>query len=184
MGRAYIAVSLSEESPLAGRRRVLSTAQGSTLEAFGWVEWALLCGVALIWGSSFLLIEIGLESLAPATITWVRVTLGFLVLAVFPAAREPVERADYGRVVVLGFVWVVVPFLLFPIAQQHIDSALAGMLNASVPILSAAVAVVLLRSLPACARRWVLRSASRGRSPSACRRRSAPQQPPGEAVMS
>ena len=57
------------------------------------------------------------------------------------------ERADYGRVVVLGFAWVVVPFLLFPIAQQHIDSALAGMLNASVPILSAAVAVVLLRSL-------------------------------------
>ena len=139
---------MSEESSLAGRRRVLSTAQGSTLESFGWVEWALLCGVALIWGSSFLLIEIGLESLAPATITWVRVTLGFVVLAVFPAAREPVERADYGRVVVLGFVWVVVPFLLFPIAQQHIDSALAGMLNASVPILSATVAVVLLRSLP------------------------------------
>ena len=145
---AYTAVSLSEEFPLAGRRRVLFTAQGSTLEPFGWVEWALLCGVALIWGASFLLIEIALESLAPVTITWVRVTLGFVVLAVFPSAREPVERADYGRVVVLGFVWVVVPFLLFPIAQQHIDSALAGMLNASVPILSAAVAVVLLRSLP------------------------------------
>jgi len=65
----------------------------------------LLCGVALIWGASFLLIEIGLESLEPATITWVRVTLGFLVLTVFPAAREPIERADYSRVVVLGFVW-------------------------------------------------------------------------------
>ena len=58
------------------------------------------------------------------------------------------ERADYPRVVLLGFIWVVVPFLLFPIAQQHIDSALAGMLNASVPILSAAVAIMLLRSLP------------------------------------
>ncbi len=71
------------------------TAQGSRLEPFGCVEWALLCGVALIWGSSFLLIEIGLESLEPATITWVRVALGFLVLTVFPAARKPVERADY-----------------------------------------------------------------------------------------
>ena len=127
---------------------MFATAQGSRLEAFGWVEWALLCGVALIWGSSFLLIEIGLESLAPTTVTWVRVTLGFLALTVVPAARERVERADYGRIVVLGFVWVVVPFLLFPIAQQHIDSALAGMLNASVPIFGAAVAVVLLRSLP------------------------------------
>ena len=145
---AYTPVSLSQDSPLAGRRRVFSTAQGSRLEPFGWVEWALLCGVALIWGSSFLLIEIGLESLEPATITWVRVTLGFLVLTVLPAARQPVQRADHGRIVLLGFIWVVVPFLLFPIAQQHIDSALAGMLNASVPILSAAVAVVLLRSLP------------------------------------
>ena len=63
---------VSQDSPLAGRR-VFSTAQGSRLESFGWVEWALLCGVALIWGSSFQLIEIGLESLAPATITWVRV---------------------------------------------------------------------------------------------------------------
>lgn len=131
-------------------RRVFSTAQGSRLEPFGWVEWTLLCGVALIWGVSFLLIDIGLESLEPATITWGRVALGFVALAVFPAAREPVERADYGRIVVLAFVWVVVPFLLFPIAQQHIDSALAGMLNASVPVISAAVAVVLLRALP----RW------------------------------
>ena len=71
------------------------TAQGSRLEPFGCVEWALLCGVALIWGSSFLLIEIGLDSLEPATITWVRIALGFLVLTVFPAARKPVERADY-----------------------------------------------------------------------------------------
>ena len=127
---------------------MFSTSQGSRLEPFGWVEWALLCGVALIWGSSFLLIEIGLESLEPATITWVRVALGFLVLTVFPAARKPVERADYPHVVLLAFIWVVVPFLLFPIAQQHIDSALAAMLNASVPIHSAAVAVMWLRSLP------------------------------------
>lgn len=133
---------------MSGRRHMFSTVQGSRLGPFGLVEWALLCGVALIWGSSFLLIEVGLESLEPATITWVRVTLGFLVLAVFPVARRPVDRADYPRVVLLGFVWVVVPFLMFPIAQQHIDSALAGMLNAMVPIFSASVAMVLLRSLP------------------------------------
>ena len=129
-------------------RRVFSTVQGSRLEPFGLVEWALLCGVALIWGSSFLLIEIGLESLAPATITWARVTLGFLALLAVPAAREPVDRADYRRIVLLGFIWVVVPFVLFPIAQQYIDSALTGMLNAATPIFSTAIATALLRSLP------------------------------------
>ncbi len=95
-----------------------------------------------------MLIEIGLESLEPETITWVRITLGFLALTVVPSAREPLDRADYPRAVLLSLVWVVVPFLLFPIAQQHIDSALTGMLIASAPIISAAIASVLLRSLP------------------------------------
>jgi len=138
-------------SPLsgsAGRRRVLSTTQGSQLGPFGLVEWALLAGVALIWGSSYLLIEIGLESLAPPTIGWARVTLGFLVLVAVPAARRRIERSDYPRVAVLGFTWVAIPFLLFPIALQHIDSALAGMLNALVPIVSTSIAIVLMRSLP------------------------------------
>ena len=139
---------MSEGFFSAGRRRVFSTAQGSRLEPFGLVEWALLCGVALIWGSSFLLIEIGLESLEPTVITWVRVTLGFLTLIVVPATRTPLDRADYPRVILLGLIWVAVPFLLVPIAQQHIDSALAGMLNAAVPIFSTLVAIVLLRSLP------------------------------------
>ncbi len=138
---------MAESAPRAGRR-VFSTAQGSRLEPFGWIEWALLGGVALIWGSSFLLIEISLETLSPVTITWIRVSLGFVSLTVVPAAREPVDRGDLPRVVVLGFTWVVVPFLLFPIAQQHIDSALTGMLNASVPIFSTVVAIVLMRSLP------------------------------------
>ena len=124
------------------------TSQGTQLGPFGLLEWALLTGVALIWGSSYLLIEIGLESLAPPTIAWVRVMLGFLVLAALPVARRRVERSDYPRVVLLGFTWVTVPFLLFPIALQHIDSALAGMLNALVPIFSTSIAVVLMRSLP------------------------------------
>ena len=138
----------SRSSSGSARRPVLSTTQGTQLGPFGLLEWALLTGVGLIWGSSFLLIEIGLESMAPPTVTWVRVTLGFLVLAAFPVARRRVERSDYPRVALLGFTWVAVPFLLFPLAQQHIDSALAGMLNALVPIFSTSIAIVLMRSLP------------------------------------
>jgi len=69
-----------------GRQRVLSTAEGSRRGTFGPVEWTLLSGVALVWGSSFILIRISLESLAPATITWVRLTLGFLVLIAIPVS--------------------------------------------------------------------------------------------------
>ena len=100
----------------------------------GPVEWALLGGVALVWGSSFILIRISLESLAPTTITWLRLTLGFLVLIVIPAARIPLERDDYPRLVLLGFTWLAAPFLLYSLAQQHIDTALAGMMFATVPV--------------------------------------------------
>ena len=127
---------------------VFSTAEGSRSGPFGLVEWALFAGVALIWGSSYLLIDISLEALAPLAITWIRAVLGFAVLVAFPIARRPVDRADWWRIVVLGMTWVTVPFILFPIAQQHIDSALAGMLNAPIPIYSATIAVVLLRRLP------------------------------------
>lgn len=139
---------MSRDPRTSVRSPVLAASYGSRAGAFGPVEWALLSGVALIWGSSFLLIEISLESLAPATITWGRITLGFLVLAAFPATRRPVERTDYRRVGLLGITWVFVPFLVFPIAQQHIDSALAGMLNATVPIFSTSIAIVLARALP------------------------------------
>ena len=139
---------MPSRSHSSGLRPLSFTTHGSQLGPFGPVEWALLTGVALIWGSSYLLIEIGLESLAPPTISWVRVTLGFLVLVALPVARRRIERRDYPRVVILGFTWVAVPFLLFPIAQQHIDSALAGMLNALVPIFSTCTAIVLMRSLP------------------------------------
>ena len=127
---------------------MLFTARGSRLGSFGPVEWALLVGSVLSWGTSFLLIEISLESVAPPTITWVRITLGFLVLSVIPAARRPVERADYPRVALLGVTWLGLPFLIFAIAQQHIDSVLAGMLFATVPIFSTSIAIVLMRSLP------------------------------------
>ena len=132
----------------SGRKPVFTAARGSRVGAFGPAEWFLLAGVAIIWGSSFLLIEISLESVAPMTITWARIMLGFLVLVAVPAARKPVERTDYRRIGVLGVTWVCIPFLMFPIAQQHIDSALAGMLNAVVPIFSTSIAIVLSRSLP------------------------------------
>ena len=139
---------MPDPSRSAGHRPLLSTARGSRVGSFGPAEWALLVGSVLTWGSSFLLIEISLESVAPPTITWVRITLGFLVLTLVPVARRPVDRSDYRRVALLGITWLAVPFLIFPIAQQHIDSALAGMLIAMVPIFSTSIATVLMRSLP------------------------------------
>lgn len=112
------------------------------------LDWALLAGAALGWGASFLFIEIGLDHFSPGAIAFLRVLFGAATLALLPAARASVTRADLPLVALLGIVWMVVPFLLFPIAQQSIDSSLAGMINASAPLFTAAIAAVVVRSLP------------------------------------
>jgi drug/metabolite transporter (DMT)-like permease len=66
-----------------------------------------------------------------------------------PKARATkISRDDLPRVVLLGVIWVAIPFTLFPIAQQWIDSAVAGMLNGATPIFTAIIASLLLRQLP------------------------------------
>jgi len=130
------------------RRRLLETSDGTSLSAFGGPEWGLLVGIALVWGSSFLLISVGLESLAPGMVALLRVGLGAATLALFPRARRAVPREDLPRIAFLGIIWIGIPFLLFPIAQQHVDSSVAGMLNGAMPVATAAWATLLLRRLP------------------------------------
>ncbi len=142
-------VTLMSRTPRpTDRRIVFSTAPGTQSGPFGLIEWALFVGVALIWGSSYLLIDISLDALSPLAITWLRVMFGLGILAAFPVARRPIKRTDRWRVAVLAMTWTAIPFVLFPVAQQHIDSAVAGMLNAPIPIYSALIAVALLRRLP------------------------------------
>jgi drug/metabolite transporter (DMT)-like permease len=130
------------------RRRLISTAPGTRTGDFGPAEWGLLAAIAAIWGSSFLFIAIGLESFRPGLITWLRLLFGAATLGLVPAARRPLDRADTGRIILLGFTWMAVPLYMFPVAQQWIDSSLAGMLNGSVPLFAAVVGAVLLRRAP------------------------------------
>jgi drug/metabolite transporter (DMT)-like permease len=127
------------------RRPLLEAGSGTRPEAFTAREWLLLSAIALIWGSSFLFIDVGLEALRPGVIAFARVVLGAAALALFPAARRRIDREDLPRVALLGLVWMGGPLILFPVAQQWVDSSVAGMLNGAVPLFGAAWAVVLLR---------------------------------------
>ena len=129
--------------------RLLSTSHGTNREAFTGRDWARFVSIGLIWGASFLFIEVGLEAFHPGLVTWMRVGFGALFMAMLPRARStPIRREDRPRVALLAVVWVAIPLTLFPIAQQWIDSAVAGMLNGAVPIFTAIIASVLLRQLP------------------------------------
>ena len=137
-----------DDAPAPTRPRLLATAEGTFSTAFGPVEWTLLVSVALIWGSSFLWIEMGLEGLRPGVIAASRVLFGAAVIACFPQARKPVRRSDWRTIALMGVLWMGIPLVLFPMAQQWIDSSVAGMLNGAVPLATAAWATVLLGRLP------------------------------------
>jgi len=127
----------------------VATAEGTSSERFAATDWSLLAIPALIWGSSFLLIAIGLDSLAPTTITWLRVVFGFAALSCLPATRRVrIKRADLPRVALVGLVWMAFPMSMFPLAEQWIDSSVTGMLNGGLPLFSAMVAFILLRRPP------------------------------------
>ena len=109
----------------------------SDREPFAPLDWGLFTAVGLIWGASFLLIDIGLDHFHPGLITWVRIMLGAAALSALPGSRlqdgKKVEPADRKMLVILSVVWVTIPFTLFPLAEEHINSAVTGMLNGAVP---------------------------------------------------
>ncbi len=127
---------------------ILSTSAGTNTGQFTPVDWALFVGISGIWGASFLFISIGLDAFDPGLITWLRIGSGAAVLALVPRARRPIAAEDRPRVLVLSMIWVAIPFTLFPIAQQWIASALAGMLNGGMPIFAALIASAMLARLP------------------------------------
>lgn len=130
------------------RRRLLESGAGTRADAFGALEWALLAGISLVWGSSFFLIDIALDAFRPGVITAGRVLLGAAVLSLVPAARRPIAREDLPRAAFLGVIWMGIPLSLFPIAQLWIDSSVAGMLNGAMPLATAAWATLLFRRTP------------------------------------
>ncbi len=133
---------------VAPRSSLPATASGTNLHAYTLLDWGLLAAIALIWGSSFLFMEIGLRAFEPGVITLARVGLGAATVALFPRARAPVQREDWPRIAVLGVVWIAVPLLIFPVAQQWTTSSVTGMINGAMPVFTVLWATYLMRKLP------------------------------------
>lgn len=128
--------------------RLLSADAGTHAGAYGPAEWGLVSTTSLIWGASFLLIAVSLEAFSPGVIALMRVVLGAATLAVFARARTRIDRMDLGRIGFVGVVGMAIPAYLFAVAEQTVDSAVAGMLVAGVPIVSAAIFAAVTRRLP------------------------------------
>ncbi len=75
--------------------KVFQAAEARNTGQFSASDWGLFCAVSLIWGASFLLIDIGLDALTPGMVTLARVGSGAAALLVLTRARH--GRFDRAR---------------------------------------------------------------------------------------
>ena len=106
----------------------------------------LLLVLALIWGSSFMFIEIAIDDLSPAATMTGRLLFASAALGAVLVAKRGFGQAvrclrDFGWAgVVLGVISTALPFWLIAWGQTRIDSGIAAIGNASMPIFVALLA--------------------------------------------
>lgn len=111
-------------------------------------EWSLLLILSLLWGGSFLFVELALRGLPPLSIVIGRVGLAALLLGGVlvlrrrgdPSSKDRLPRRAWAAALVMGLLNNAIPFTLFVLAQGRIDSALAAIVNATTPLWTVVVA--------------------------------------------
>lgn len=110
-----------------------------------WLPYFL--GVSAAWGSSFLFIEVALDAFSPTQVAWGRLACGAVVLIVLAVSMRKVPRLTWrktGALLAVGAFMSGIPLVLIPLAQQHITSILASLLNATTPLWTALFVALLI----------------------------------------
>jgi drug/metabolite transporter (DMT)-like permease len=123
-----------------------STAE--TQSSFTSLDWLLSIGMALTWGSSFLLIKIAIRDFDSALIPLGRTAFGAAALLLIPSARKRIAREHWPRLLILGFVWMAFPFFLYPLAEETVSSAITGMMNGGLPVVVTLVTAIWVQVMP------------------------------------
>ena len=109
----------------------------------------LILTLAALWGSSYLFIKVGVRDFAPTVLMTLRLLIGGLLLLGFLAATSGVRqmvssvRGAWREGLVVGTINGAVPFTLIAWGETHVDSGVAAIANASVPIFVALLAIKL-----------------------------------------
>ena len=98
-------------------------------------KWIYLVVLALIWGTSYILIKKGLQGFTPIQLGAVRILLAALFLgAIGFRTLSKLNRYQWKWIAVSGFLGSFFPVFLFAYAQTEIDSGVTAVLNSMVPL--------------------------------------------------
>lgn len=122
------------------------------------VEIPLLFLLSFLWGGSYVLVAIALETIPPATLVFSRLFIGASLLALAVRWQNialPTSAKRWGALLVQGILQSAIPFTLISWGQKSIDSAVAGMLNSTTPLFVFLLGYFLLRDRQAGTRQFI-----------------------------
>ena len=106
-------------------------------------QMTILMVLAFIWGSSFILMKIGLKSFSPEQAGALRILLASLALLPLSLRNlKNLKKEDMKSLLIAGFIGSFFPAFLFMKAETQIDSSLAGMLNSLTPVFTLIVGML------------------------------------------
>jgi len=117
----------------------------SLLENKTW-QWIVFWTLSFIWGTSFILIKKGLLGLPPDVMGSLRIAFTFIYFLPFAIKRLNKLPKYFKSLLIVGYIGNLFPSLLFAAAESHIPSALAGMINATTPIFTWIIGILLYRA--------------------------------------
>jgi len=133
-----------ETTPRSGNLRQTIHMQKTATSS--WLPSFLATGI--VWGLSFLFIKVGLEAATPVGVAVSRAVLGAATLVAWSLiTRQKFLRGwkPWGHTLVLGLLLNAFPSFMFSFAESSLPSNLAGILNATTPLMTAIVVLVIFR---------------------------------------
>ena len=117
------------------------------------LDYALLAGIGLIWGSQFVFNELAIRSFPPLSVAAGRILIGFITLAAIVlllpksplVSSEKLGRQPWGLYCGIALAEAILPCFLIPWGQQHVDSSIAAILLATVPIFTLVLAPLFVK---------------------------------------
>lgn len=109
-------------------------------------SWIVFIGLAIVWGSSFILMKRGLVSFSPVQVGMIRIVLASAtLLSVAANSLRKIPRSAIVPLIVVGLFSNLFPYFLFPMAVTRIDSGLVGVLNSLVPLFTLLIGIFVFR---------------------------------------
>ena len=110
-------------------------------------HWVIFILLGAIWSSSFMWIKIAMQEVGPVTLVAFRAGFGLLFgVVVILIQRVPLPRTlkEWTPLLIVGLTNIAIPFFLISWGELHIDSAVASILDATVPLFTILMAHFLL----------------------------------------